>query len=335
MRALVYTDIRTVELKDVPSPVPSTGERRVAIEVAGICGSDISGFLGHSSRRKPPLILGHELVGRTEDGSRVVANPLMSCGKCPRCLSGRQNLCASWRLLGMDRTQGAYAECVAIPEEQLLRIPDKMPVERAILVEPLANIVHLFRIAAPPGFARVAIVGAGTMGILALILARKLGFSNVLVTDLKPARLDVATRLGAVAIANTAEGEEVDRVTQMAGEGYEMVIDASGSTAARSLALKLCAPGGEVVLLGMADVRSEVDFVSSIRKEHRLLTSFAYTPPDFLRSFELLLAGEVDLTPWTASLPLSHGQEAFERMSFAPESTLKMLLTVGGEQAAD
>jgi threonine dehydrogenase-like Zn-dependent dehydrogenase len=83
-------------------------------------------------------------------------------------------------------------------------------------------------------------------------------------------------------------------------------------------------------MLGMGDQKSEIDFVSSIRKEHRVVMSFAYTPTDFQRSLELLLEGAIDLTPWTISLPLERGQESFERMSSSPGATLKMLLEVRG-----
>jgi threonine dehydrogenase-like Zn-dependent dehydrogenase len=109
MRALVYIAPQTLELQDLPRPVTQSEEVEVLVEYAGICGSDMSGFLGHSARRKPPLVLGHELVGRLGNGQRVVANPLISCGQCAACLSGCQNLCDSWRLLGMDRVQGTFA----------------------------------------------------------------------------------------------------------------------------------------------------------------------------------------------------------------------------------
>src|ERR1035437_6614213 len=106
MRALVYIAPRQVELEDRPRPLPAPGESEIAVTAAGLCGSDISGFLVHSRRRVPPLVLGHELVGRTPDGRRVVVNPLLSCGRCTACLSGCENLCGSLRLLGMDLLAG-------------------------------------------------------------------------------------------------------------------------------------------------------------------------------------------------------------------------------------
>ncbi|MGA8727786.1 MAG: alcohol dehydrogenase catalytic domain-containing protein [Terracidiphilus sp.] len=328
MRALVYTAPRQVTIEDYPRPKPAEGESEIAVIAAGICGSDISGFLGHSRRRIPPMVLGHELVGRRADGRRVVANPLINCGRCTACLSGAQNLCASWRLLGMDKTAGCYAEFVAIPEKQLYEVSDKLTDAQAVMAEPLANIVHLFRIAAPLPFFRLGIVGGGTMGSLALLTALRLGVREILVQDVSDVRLETARKMGATLAMNVSTEEGRAEARRFADHGLDMVLDASGTAAARQSAFDLCRPGGVVVLLGMSQERSEIDFVTSIRKEHRVAMSFAYTPVDFERSLALLNAREIDLTPWTVEMPLEQGQEAFDRMSAAPGATLKMLLRV-------
>jgi threonine dehydrogenase-like Zn-dependent dehydrogenase len=328
MRALVYTAPGKVDMEERPRPQAGKGECEIAIHAAGICGSDISGFLGHSRRRVPPLVLGHELVGRTADGRRVVANPLMSCGRCTACLSGAQNLCASWRLLGIDKNPGCFQEFVTLPETQVYEIPAEMSDARAALAEPLANIVHVFRIAAPAPFFRMGIVGGGTMGSLALLTAKRLGVRDVLVVDVSDVRLATARTMGATLAANTSTADGLAEARSFASHGLDMVLDASGSEPARQAAFDFCRPGGVVVLLGMGSERSQVDFVTSIRKEHRVIMSFAYTPVDFERSLALLKAGEIDLTPWTMELPLEEGQVAFDTMTRTPGETLKMLLRV-------
>jgi threonine dehydrogenase-like Zn-dependent dehydrogenase len=328
MRALVYTAPLHVELQEIARPVSAQDELEVAVTAAGICGSDISGFLGHSRRRVPPLVLGHELVGRTPQGRRVVVNPLISCGRCTACLSGAQNLCSTWRLLGMDRTQGCYAEFVTVPESQVYEIPDDLPDHRAIATEPLANIVHMFRLAAPAPFFRMGIVGGGTMGSLALLTALRLGVREILVQDVSDIRLATARQMGATLAANVSMEQGRDEARRFAGHGLDLVLDASGSGPARQAAFDLCRPGGLVVLLGMGSERSELDFVTSIRKEHRVAMSFAYTPVDFERALALLKSNQIDLTPWTVEEPLERGQQAFERMSSAPGDTLKMVLRV-------
>jgi threonine dehydrogenase-like Zn-dependent dehydrogenase len=328
MRTLVYTGPEKLVMEDRPRPVLVAGDVEVGIEVAGICGSDISGFLGHSALRKPGLVMGHELVGRLSDGKRVVANPLISCGHCEACVAGAQNLCATWRLLGAGQTPGSFAEYVALPTGQLHEIPESLPSSRAILTEPLANIVHLLRIVSPPPLFRFAIVGAGTMGALALAGALRAGARDTLVVDINDERLAIMKTMGANAAINTASAGGVAEAQKLAGRGFDFVLDASGSGPARQMAFDLCRPGGHVCLLGMGAQKSEVNFVASIRKEHRVIMSFAYTPADFRRALDLLIAGEIDLTAWTVKMPLEDGQQAFERMTHAPGPALKMVLSI-------
>jgi 2-desacetyl-2-hydroxyethyl bacteriochlorophyllide A dehydrogenase len=298
----------------------------IAVSVAGICGADVTGFLGGSRRRKPPLILGHELVGRTADGRRVVADPLITCRCCAECVRGATNLCRNLRLLGMDQTDGCFAEYVVVPEAQVYPIPDELGDSRAVLTEPLANIVHLFNLVALRPQSRVGIVGAGTMGSMALQMALRLGACEVLVEELNDARRTAAEKMGATLAVNpmSAGGDARNFV----GPGLDVVVDACGTDEARQEAFDLCRPGGTVVLLGLARERSEINFSAGIFNELRVLMSFGYTREDFARSIDLLAAGAVDLGPWTAQMALEDGQQAFGRMTCSREDTLKMILRV-------
>jgi threonine dehydrogenase-like Zn-dependent dehydrogenase len=198
-----------------------------------------------------------------------------------------------------------------------------------VLAEPLANIIHLFRLASLPPFFRLAVVGGGTMGSLALLTARRIGAREITVLDVNEERLSTMRDLGASAAINSGTPQGVDQAKDHAGWGFDVVLDASGGASARQMAFDLCKPGGQVVLLGMAQLRSEVDFVTSIRKEHRVVMSFAYTPVDFERALSLLTAGEIDLGPYTVTKPLDQGQQAFELITKSPGKTLKVLLSVG------
>ncbi len=166
------------------------------------------------------------------------------------------------------------------------------------------------------------------MGALALLTALRLGVRDVIVQDVSEDRLAVVRAIGATLAVNVTRDGERAEAAKFAGYGLDLVLDASGSDSARQAAFDLCRPGGTVILLGMAKERSEIDFVTSIRKEHRVAMSFAYTPVDFERSLALLTSGEVDLTPWTVELPLEEGQKAFDTMTTSPGDTLKMLLRV-------
>jgi len=326
MRALVYAAPRRLIVEDCPRPYPAGGEVEIAVAAAGICGTDISGFLGRSRHRTPPLILGHEMVGRTPHGRRVVVDPVLSCGGCVHCRRGQTNLCRGLRLLGMDPLPGCFAEFVAVPRSQVYQIPESLTDAQAIYAEPLANIVHLFRLAAPgPGF-RVGIVGAGTMGSLALKMALHFGASEVQVEDVNEVRLAAARRMGATRVVNPeSENGEAGGLEQ---DRLDLVLDACGEEKARQRAFDLCRPGGTVVLLGMAKGRSELDINAGIRKELRVLMSFGYTTEDFRRSLDLLVAGEMDMKEWTAEMRLEDGQAAFEQMSGSRGNTLKMVLRV-------
>jgi 2-desacetyl-2-hydroxyethyl bacteriochlorophyllide A dehydrogenase len=237
-------------------------------------------------------------------------------------------LCESWKLLGLGTTPGTFAEYVALPSTQIYDVPDSLSAEQAILAEPLANIIHMFRIVAPPPFFRFAIVGAGTMGALALLAAVRVGARETLAVDVNEHRLATMKKLGANAVVNVGGPDGTEEAQRIAGRGFDVVLDASGSAPARQTAFDLCRPGGQVVLLGMGTQRSELNFVASIRKEHRVVMSFAYTPVDFRRSLDLLIAGEVNLTPWTVRAPLERGQAAMERMSHNPGIALKMIMEV-------
>jgi 2-desacetyl-2-hydroxyethyl bacteriochlorophyllide A dehydrogenase len=323
MRALVYTSPRKVQIEDWPRPYAGPGEIEIAVSTAGICGADVTGFLGRSRKRKPPMILGHELVGRTPDGRRVVADPLITCGRCAECVSGAGNLCRGLRLLGMDRTEGCFAEFVVVPEAQVYPIADELEDARAILAEPLANVVHLFRLASLRPQLRIGIVGAGTMGSMVLQMALRLGAREVLVEEVNETRRAAAAKMGAT-LAVTPGSD----ARSFAGSGLDVVVDACGSDEARQEAFDLCRPAGTVVLLGLAKERSEINFAASIRNEHRILMSFGYTKEDFARSLDLLTAGAIDLRSWTAQMALEEGQTAFEQMTCSRGEVLKMILRV-------
>jgi len=145
MKALVYTDTKEMTYRDEPLPTQREGDVILEVNAAAICGSDMHAYHGHDERRVPPLILGHEVCGTVLDGKhagkRMVINPLMTCGVCLDCQSGRSNLCSERELIGMY-LQGAFAEQVAIDERNLLEIPEDMDPISASVTEPTATALH-------------------------------------------------------------------------------------------------------------------------------------------------------------------------------------------------
>ncbi|HLV79664.1 MAG TPA: alcohol dehydrogenase catalytic domain-containing protein [Chthonomonadaceae bacterium] len=342
MKALVFSDIRRVTMEARPEPSPGPEEILLQVSATGICGSDMAGFLGHSPRRRPPLVLGHEAVGRVaamprqapiggawpfQVGQQVVVNPLMPCGRCAACAAGKSNLCAEWRLLGMDQVPGAFAEYVAVPARNVFPLPDDLPDERAVMIEPLANGVHLFSLMRQHNFGTLALFGAGTQGCLMLCVARLLGYREIAIVDINPRRLEVAQRLGAKYGLDARHAEPVSAVRDcFGGAGADIVIDAHGDQATRAACAGAAKKGAEILLLGLHEVHTTLDFTAVVRNELRLQGSFAYTPADFAQAKRLIENGDVDLSPWTEARPLEDGQAAFDTLATDPGSTMKILL---------
>lgn len=335
MRALVYTAPDCVEYREVPDPHPQPDQALVRVEATGICGSDLAGYHGKSTRRRPPLILGHEVVGRVANaitgsglpiGQRVVVNPLQSCGFCYGCLRGRENQCSNWRLLGMDDEQGGFADLVVVDKRCLTPIPETLPISDAAMVEPLANTVHVFDMLKDYPPERLLIIGGGTQGALALMLAKSIAIPQVWVTEASSARRESARALGADTVIDGVPELVLDAVRETWPGGADAVLEAVGTAATRDLAVRAVRNGGTVVLLGLHDQRSDADFSSIVRKEVTLRGSFAYTRSDFAASLHLLVSGAISATPYVRELPLSDGPSAFARLSDAPDAVLKILL---------
>jgi len=293
MRALVFTGPGVMELQDVSRPAAGDGVL-LSVRAAGICGSELHGFRSVGFR-KPPLIMGHEFAGETSDGRRVVVNPLVTCGHCDLCRAKRPELCRSRELLGVHRP-GGFAEQVLVPPATLHDLPDDLSWDTAALIEPLANAVHAWRQVAATSGDRVAVVGAGTIGLVSLLVARSLGIDDVTVVDVVPERLELAEQLGATRCRSSLEGE------------FDVVVDAVGKAATRRSAVAALRPGGTAVLIGLAEPDAGFDANDVVRTEKRVVGSFAYSPSEFADAVRL--ACEVDLH-WTTPIPLEDAQATF------------------------
>lgn len=309
MRALVYTRPNEVRVLDVAEPEPGDGEVVVEVAAAGICGSELHG-IATPGFRVPPLVMGHEVAGTAPGGRRVVVNPLLSCGACDMCAEGRPQLCRTRRLVGVH-VPGGFAERVAVPAAAIHDIPGEMPFATAAIVEPLANAVHAWGMAGEPAGRRVAVVGAGTIGLVCLLVAADRGAAAVTVADPAPARRKLAARLGAAHVCERLEGE------------HDVVFEAVGSPAARRDSLAALRPGGTAVWLGLAHAEAGFDGPDLVRGEKRIAGSFAYTPAEFARA--LADAGRLDLG-WATGFPLADGAGIFLELAAGRTDVVKAVL---------
>lgn len=340
MKALVYTSISHVDILERPKPVPGPDDVLVKIALTGICGSDLHGFLGHHAKRQPGLILGHETVGVVEKGpgelvgKRVVINPLLTCGKCRNCRGGRENACQTWRLLGFDQTQGAFAEYVAVPIKNAVPIPDHVPFAQAVLVEPLANAIHLLSMVPDSaGFgASGVILGGGTLGTLIAIVAKARGFNVVAVSEPNPLRADALKELGFSRIVSplaTDLRQEILKFTD--GEGVAFAVDAVGIENTRKSSVEILRKGGTSLLLGLDHGPTTLDYQDIVRREIRLQGSFAFTSNDFADALHFIASGGVEIGNFMDVLPLEDGQQGFDRLAKDPGNRLKIALSVNME----
>ncbi len=335
MKALVYTALKTLEMQEVPEPTLGPGEIKVKVGATGICGSDVHGFLGHSARRQPGLILGHETAGTVVEGdddllgTRVAVNPLISCGNCSACRAGRQNCCPTWRLLGMDQTHGAFAQHIVVPKKNVRPIPDTVSDAAAVMIEPLANAFHILSMI--PTYAglipTVGIIGGGTLGACILSVAKARGLQVLVVSEPNPLRAEVAKALGAPTVIDPRTVDLQALVQEATGGlGLAVAVDAVGNSVTRTTATSVVQRGGTALFLGLDQGPTGFDFFDLIRREVRIQTSYAYTESDFTEALNFVARGAVDFSPWTDVVNLSEAQSAFESLVEDPRDRLKIAL---------
>jgi len=357
MRALVWHGPRRMTLERVALPEPGPGEVRVRVEAVGICGSELSGYLGHNALRVPPLVMGHEFAGVVDavgdagddrmpegpagdaagakepvpprgarggapaPGARVVVNPLLSCGRCDACRAGRANLCDRRALVGAHRP-GAFAEAVVVPAAACLALPDEVDAAAAAMVEPLACAVRATRLAGVGASTRLRVLGAGTIGLLCALVARADGAAEVSIHDPNRARAAVGEDWG----LDAPEG---------APDRADAVIDAVGLEATRAQAVALLDRGGTAVFVGLHQATARFDGNDVVRDEKVVRGCFAYAPDDFATALELINGGFLPPAgAWRSERPLAAGPAAFDELIDGDPGVIKIVLRPGARGPA-
>ena len=340
MKALVWEAARTMTLRDEPEPKAAADEIVVRVGHAGICGSELSGYLGHNALRVPPLIMGHEFAGAIVDigalvptfqpdlklGSLVTVNPLWYCGDCATCAAGLNQLCANRRLLGAHRP-GAFAEYLSAPAKLALTLPAGMDTRVGALTEPVGCAVRIAELAGAVADADCLIIGAGPIGLLSLQMLRYQGAARVFIAEIDEARLAMGEALGGIPIQPSAVDTVATVREATVGAGVAVSIDAVGTALTREQCVAATKASGRLILSGLHEESSAMPVAAMIRSEIRALGSFAYTPANFARALELLGAGAIRLDPWIHEAPLGDGGDWFERLIEAPGDVSKVLLT--------
>ena len=335
MRALIWHGPRSMTLENVPEPAPAPEEVVIRVDAVGICGSELSGYLGENSLRVPPLIMGHEFTGRVVQappasrlapGQAVVVNPLLSCGECPMCRSGLDNLCAKRSVVGAHRP-GAFAELISVPERSCHPLPPEVDPVLGAMVEPLACGVRAMELGQIGLGEGVFILGAGTIGLFALALARRAGAGLLAVADVNRSRLETARAWGATHVLDARSDVvgEIQRLT--AGSGVDLAIDAVGLTATRRAAVHAVRRGGRVVLLGLHEGESSFPANDMVRGEVQVTGSFAYRSRSFERALALVQSGVLSVAGRSFEVRrLAQGPEPFEQLVAGELGVAKLVL---------
>jgi L-iditol 2-dehydrogenase len=331
MRAAVLHGPRDLRVEPLPDLSPGPGEAVVRVRAVGLCGTDYRIWTGERPVTYP-LVMGHEFIGEVlgvgagvsnvRVGEKVAVEPNYSCGACPLCREGNQNLCLARTAVGID-VDGGLAEQARLPARVCWPAPRELSDDQLLLAEPLAVVTRAVgRAGARPG-ETAAVLGVGTLGLLGLQVLKARGVS-VLAVGRTDARLDVARALGADAVAATtataASATPVAAARALSGrEGVDLVIETAGTPEAVGQAIELARPGGRIVLTGLPHAPSSVEFFWVVRRELTLLGSMIYQT-EFPEAIRLLADGKVRTERLlTHRFPLADALEAF-RAHRAPES---------------
>ena len=319
MKAAVLHGPRDLRVEPGSSPTAAADDVVVRVLVAGLCGTDHRIWTGD----RPvgyPRVMGHEFVGRVEAvgdsvtrvaaGDRVAVEPNYSCGACPLCREGNRNLCLARTAIGID-VDGGFAEIVRVPARCCWPAPAGVADEDLMLTEPLAVVVRAVERASVRAGETAAVVGGGTLGLLALQVLRARG-ARVLCIGRSNRRFGLARELGADAVHATSEGPLQPVARLFSGrEGVDCVVETAGTPDAVNHALDLVRPGGRIVLTGLPHEPTPVSFFSVVRREVTITGSMIYQD-EFAEAMRLVAAGQVRTTPLiTHRLPLDEIARAF------------------------
>lgn len=346
MQALVLHAVGDARFESIPQPSPGPGEVLVRVAFCGVCGSDIPRTFVKGTYHFP-TVCGHEFSGTVEQcgegvegfapGEPVTVFPLIWCGRCPACEQGRYVQCEEYDYLG-SRSDGAFAEYVVAPEQNLVRLPAGVSLEAAAMTEPAAVALHALRRAGGCSIGETVVVfGAGPIGLMVAQWARALGASQVVVFDLIPDKLAMAKALDFDLAYDVRENDPVDTVASLTkGRGAHVCVEGAGVPPTFVQALSAARNGGRVIILGnpSADVTLPAALISqAMRRELDIFGvwnseySAAGNDDDWRAVLDAVAAGKIQLEPLvTHRVALKDAFDALVMMRDQSEFFSKVLI---------
>jgi L-iditol 2-dehydrogenase len=344
MKVAHFTAPRKLELFDLPMPTfyePDAVLMRV--DRVGVCGSDIhyyvDGRIGDQALTYPATV-GHECAGtlvevgaeveRLRPGDRVAVDPAMVCGKCDQCRAGRTNTCRHLRFMGCpDGALGAVAEYRVVPAVNCIPIPNSMSLDMAALAEPLSVGLYAVRIAAIAPGMRIAIIGAGPIGLSVLLCAKATASCTIYATDLLDERLAVARQCGADWTGNAKHGEAIAAIARAEPCGVDVVFECSGDPLCIDEAQRLLTPGGTLMLVGIPPTDRLIFDIHRMRRRELTFKNVRRQRDCVEPVLAMIGAGRIDPRPLlTHRFPLERIGEAFELVAAYRDGVIKAMIDV-------
>jgi L-iditol 2-dehydrogenase len=346
VKAVLIERPHEVAYVEIDRPTAGVGDVVVQSHVAGVCRTDLE--MLHGGLTDPrwvrfPLVPGHEWSGTVVElgpdvsdialGDRVVCEGMIPCNRCRRCKAGDTQLCLNYDQIGFTRP-GGYAEYVAVPRHVVHGLPDAVSFAAGVLVEPGSCVLRGLERGRPRPGETIGVIGIGTLGSLALTLARLHAPGALLAYGVRPEELDFARTLGADGVVHVAEEDPVAATQRITGGALDLVIETAGAVEAVDLATRLVRPGGRVVLLGIAGEGNTLDLPPDriMLGDMDVIGSCSYPTSVWSRMVGLLERGLVDLDPIvTHRFPTDRFEEAFGLMDNREGVVAKVVLEHSSE----
>lgn len=337
MKAALVTDVEKVSIKEIEKPSIKEDEVLIRVRTVGVCGSDLHLFRGTHAFRKPPAILGHEIAGDVVEigrgvrnirpGDRVTVEPQYGCGECDFCRRGLVNLCSGKVVPGTARWVGAFVQYFNAPEKTVYKLDDTVSYAMGTMIEPLAVAVRALRRVTVKEKECVVILGAGTIGLLCLVVAKRLGYRKIVCTDTARFNLDMALSHGATLALDPQEADIADAVKKLTnGKGADLALVAAGAANILDQASACVRKHGEIGVIAM--ITEKIPFYSYriVFHEQTMYGSMTYATSDFREAVEMVNGG-LDLTDFiTQTLDLEHTQEGLEILRGKKEEVVKVMI---------
>lgn len=338
----VMTSPGVIEFRDIPVPEPRKGEVLVKIKRIGVCGSDIHVYHGKHPFTSYPVTQGHEVSGvvaavgegveKVKKGDKVTIEPQVVCGECYPCRHGKYNLCESLKVMGFQTT-GTASEYFAVDQSKITKLPDTMTFNQGAMIEPLAVTIHAARHFSDLEGAKVAVIGAGPIGILLMQSAKAFGAKEVMITDISSGRLEKALECGADYAINTKEKDFGDALVECFGKDKaDVIYDCAGNNKTIGDAIKYARKGSKLVLVAVFAGMATVDLAVLNDHELDLDTSMMYRHEDYVKAIELVEKGKIKLEPLMSKhFAFLDYKKAYEYIDANRESTMKVIIDVDPE----